>query len=192
LIVNALRSLDIAKLSKGLQVDATSNPLFGLEGRCQLLNRLGDTVASNERFFSGGRPGGLVDYLLANKQPSSAPERPVIAIDTLWHLVIHGFGTVWPPTRTKIGNVCLGDVWPCDALKHLDQTLIGGTAAEHRHLIPFHKLSQWLSYSLMEPMETLLNVKFDGLGAMTGLAECMHINSCNFILTCRPQRRITG
>ena len=42
-----------------------------------------------------------------------------------------------------MGGVNLGDVW-----RHSQITGPGLTAG----LVPFHKLSQWLTYSLIEPM----------------------------------------
>ena len=38
-------------------------------------------------------------------------------------------------------------------------------------ILPFHKLTQWLCYSLMVPMTKLLNVHFAGAELMTGLPE---------------------
>jgi hypothetical protein len=38
-------------------------------------------------------------------------------------------------------------------------------------IVPFHKLTQWLCYSLMVPMSKLLNFRFLGSGMMTGLPE---------------------
>jgi len=36
--------------------------------------------------------------------------------------------------------------------------------------VPFHKLSQWLAYSLIEPLEAA-GIAVDGLGDLTALAE---------------------
>jgi hypothetical protein len=44
---------------------------------------------------------------------------------------------------------------------------VGVTASD---LIPFHKLSQWLTYSLLEPIEEL-GIRFTDMDLMTGLAE---------------------
>lgn len=38
-------------------------------------------------------------------------------------------------------------------------------------IVPFHKLTQWLCYSLMAPMTKLLHVHFAGVELMTGLPE---------------------
>jgi len=37
-------------------------------------------------------------------------------------------------------------------------------------MVPFHKLSQWLTYSLLEPIESL-GIKFEDINLLTGLAE---------------------
>jgi Protein of unknown function (DUF1688) len=37
--------------------------------------------------------------------------------------------------------------------------------------VPFHKLTGWTTYSLIEPIEKILGWKFDGLEDMTGLPE---------------------
>jgi hypothetical protein len=38
-------------------------------------------------------------------------------------------------------------------------------------VVPFHKLTQWLCYSLMTPMKKLLNIHFAGEELLTGLPE---------------------
>ena len=38
-------------------------------------------------------------------------------------------------------------------------------------IVPFHKLTQWLTYSLMTPMTKLLHVQFAGAELLTGLPE---------------------
>lgn len=76
-----------------------------------------------------------------------------------------GLSQVWPPTRTSIDGVSLGDVWPCDSLKHEDSKDITDS------FVPFHKLSQWLSYSLIEAIEVVYGAKFKGAELLTGLPE---------------------
>jgi hypothetical protein len=34
--------------------------------------------------------------------------------------------------------------------------------------VPFHKLSQWMTYSLMEPLQKVLGVEIEGVEQMTG------------------------
>jgi hypothetical protein len=69
----------------------------------------------------------------------------VTARDILIALLRH-LGPVWPRVE--------GDVWQHPVL---------GT-------VPFHKLSQWLAYSLIEPLEAA-GFPVAGLGALTGLPE---------------------
>jgi hypothetical protein len=55
----------------------------------------------------------------------------------------------------------LGDVWQHPAA--------GGSGLSQGY-VPFHKLSQWLSYSLLYPLE-LYGLSISNLDALTGLAE---------------------
>ena len=50
---------------------------------------------------------------------------------------------IWPG-RITLGGVDLGDSWRHPLVEAPDAT---------NGLVPFHKLSQWLSYSLIEPLE---------------------------------------
>jgi hypothetical protein len=71
---------------------------------------------------------------------------------------------MWP-ARITIDGVPLGDVWPCTCLE---------SNKEHPYddLVPFHKLSQWLTYSLIDALQqSSLQVTVEGLGTMTGLPE---------------------
>jgi hypothetical protein len=65
-----------------------------------------------------------------------------------------------------IDGVNLGDVWPCTALAliHKDMiekgekhVLFDGDAIG---LLPLHKLSQWLTYSIIEVFEKCLDVEY--------------------------------
>ncbi len=62
-----LARLEAAELAAGFQADA-GNPLPGLDGRADLLKRLGRAVAGNPGVFArrdAPRPGGLFDFLVA-------------------------------------------------------------------------------------------------------------------------------
>jgi hypothetical protein len=75
-----------------------------------------------------------------------------------------GLGPIWPSTRTQIDDRSLGDAWPCSVL--------GDQATQPwQGIVPFHKLSQWLTYSLMVPMQKVMKVHFAGSELLTGLAE---------------------
>lgn len=83
-----------------------------------------------------------------------------LPIEKLWKAVM-SLGGIWP-ARIEIDGVQLGDVWPCDCLDATN---------EYANLVPFHKLSQWLTYSLIEAIEISLGLKIEGVDQMTGLPE---------------------
>ena len=62
----------------------------------------------------------------------------------------------------------LGDVWPCETLQNAT-TSTGNN--EYDHFVSFHRLSQWLVYSLIEPMEKLLGATIEGTEQLTVLPE---------------------
>jgi len=142
-----LQLLSMDTLNQAFQVNA-QNPLVGAEGRLSLLKNLGKTIEQKTNLFPGGRPGGLVDYL--HKKYGSKVTGP-----QLLRAVLDGLGEIWPG-RVKIGGVNLGDVWPYKKTS-------GGLAA-------FHKLSQWMTYSLIEPLMSAGFVVSD-VDKLTGLAE---------------------
>jgi hypothetical protein len=151
-----LKNLSIDALAAGFQV-TQSNPLLGVEGRADLLRRLGQHVAAAPEIFGRSdipRPGGLFDHFaaLATGGEISAP---TILAELLRHL-----GPIWP-SRLTLGGVALGDCW-----RH--PSLVTGDATNG--LVPLHKLSQWLAYSLIEPLQWsgLVVTDIDGL---TGLSE---------------------
>jgi hypothetical protein len=152
----ALIALDTASLEESFQA-ARDNPLVGLEGRAELLRSLGRLVASRPDIFARQdtpRPGGFFDHLLAKAENGVIPA-PLILSELLLQ-----FGPIWP-SRISLGGVALGDCWRHSAVTAPDATT---------GLVPLHKLSQWLAYSLIEPLQQagLAVTDIDGL---TGLAE---------------------
>jgi hypothetical protein len=149
-----LRDLDADRLAGAFQVTPT-NPLVGVDGRVRLLHRLGAAIAAQPAYFGpAGRPGGLFDLLVAPTGPS-----PLAAHDILSTLLLSLSG-IWLADNA-IGAEPLGDCWHHDAVPGPSLT---------RGWIPFHKLSQWLTYSLLEPFEWA-GVHVYGLDALTGLPE---------------------
>jgi hypothetical protein len=133
------------------------NPMTGLEGRADLLRRLGAAVLGSPAIFARNdvpRPGGLFDHLAA-----LAPDGRIAAAAILTEVLNH-LGPIWP-ARISLGGVPLGDCWRHPAIRTADAT---------DGLAPFHKLSQWLTYSLSEPMERAGIVVTD-IDGLTGLAE---------------------
>jgi hypothetical protein len=151
-----LESLSVDTLRRHFQV-SDANPLVGLQGRAELLRRLGAAVAATPAVLARSdapRPGGLFDHLakLADGRSIAAP---VILRELLHHL-----GAIWP-SRLALGGVPLGDCWRHPAVRTTDAT---------DGLVPLHKLSQWLSYSLIEPLQAA-GIEVTDIDGLTGLAE---------------------
>ena len=126
-----------------------SNQLLGPDSRAALLRRLGEVCADDpQRFGVPARPGNLFDYWRAQHRALSASD--------ILHDLLVALGPIWP-ARLSLGGVPLGD---CGRHR----------AVPGDGLVPFHKLSQWLAYSLIEPLEDA-GVRVGGLDGLTGLAE---------------------
>jgi hypothetical protein len=152
----ALRRIDTRAIQTAFQVH-DGNPLLGLEGRAALLNRLGAVVESRPDLFAIGdspRPGGLYDALRARAVHGRLPAA------TILETVLDALGPIWQG-RPSLGGVPLGDCWP-----HPELT---GEGPEDGY-VPLHKLSQWLTYSLLEPLETA-GIHVSDVHELTGLAE---------------------
>ena len=149
----ALAEIDAAKLGCGFQLNA-NNTIEGLAGRIALLKNLAAALKDQPRLFGAhpGRPGYVFDYLEGGK-------REIEATDIL-DVVLEAMAPIWPG-RIMLGSHNLGDVWTHSQLTYGDHTT---------KLMPFHKLSQWLTYSLLEPFEWA-GLKISGLDRLTGLAE---------------------
>jgi Protein of unknown function (DUF1688) len=151
-----LAELDPAVLADGFQA-GPGNPLLGIEGRVDLLRRLGRVVLAAPSVFARNdqpRPGGLFDHL-ADLATGGQVRATIILTELLKHL-----GSIWPG-RLLLGGVPLGDCWRHPAVKTGDAT---------DGLAPLHKLSQWLTYSLIEPMERA-GIAVTEIDELTGLAE---------------------
>jgi Protein of unknown function (DUF1688) len=126
----ALTAMDIAM---GFQVKA-HNPLVGLEGRAELLRKLGAIGLP--------RPGALFDLVAAGDEAAGGE----VKASSILAAVLDKLSPIWP--------LPMGDVWPHPAVG----------------MVPFHKLSQWLSYSLIEPLEWA-GFAVSDVGGLTGLPE---------------------
>jgi hypothetical protein len=159
----ALLKVDASLLAGVFQL-RDDNPLVGLEGRAALLRRLGEALRAQPGTFGAeGRPGGLFDHLthhrhahLVHHQPVGGQHLHQVAASRLLQALLDAFSAIWPSGQW-LNEVPLGDVW-----RHPE--------AGDDGWVPFHKLSQWLSYSLLEPFEWA-GVQVTGLDALTGLPE---------------------
>ena len=154
-----LRSLVTDHLASAFQV-GQNNPLVGIEERAILLRRLGEIMAEQPGVFGeAGRPSGLLDMMISPLGPDVPHTAEVAAHDILSQLLMSLSG-IWPASN-MIGTVPMGDCWRHPAVR--GEGLTDGW-------MPFHKLSQWLTYSLLEPFEWT-GVKVRGLDALTALPE---------------------
>ncbi|HZY18466.1 MAG TPA: URC4/urg3 family protein [Ramlibacter sp.] len=153
-----LRGLVTDRLAEALQV-GPANPMVGLAGRTVLLRRLGEVMAEQPELFGDpGRPAGLYDLMIA-PEGGIAHSADVDAHDILSQVLV-SMSAIWPMGHS-IGGVALGDVWRHNAV-HADGPSDGW--------VPFHKLSQWLTYSLLEPFHWS-GVKLRGIDKLTALPE---------------------
>ena len=156
----ALRMVDAAALRAIFQA-SPANPLVGLDGRAGLLARLGEALqAEANRDGLQARPGLIYDRVTAH-----GARTEVAAADVLKE-VLRSFAPIWQ-SGSKVMGLPAGDVWP-----HLwaGEATGHGPNPQTEGWVPFHKLSQWLTYSLLEPLQWA-GVKVTGLDALTGLPE---------------------
>lgn len=142
-----LCGLEAKELASAFQVDG-DNPLVGLEGRVSLLRRLGEVVSRDALHFGPARRLGALGLYLREKAQNGE-----LTATAVFSAVLEALGPIWPSRATLAGRP-LGDVWQHPAVGW----------------VPFHKLSQWLTYSLCEALE-LSGVRVNAIEELTGLAE---------------------
>lgn len=145
----ALKRLEAAALAGGFQAGPT-NPLLALDGRAALLNRLGEELSRQGLT----RPGDLFDRFVETAETGR------IKAAFLLGEVLAVFGPIWPP-RLSAAGIPLGDTWRHPLIAP------GSPSATY---VPFHKLSQWLTYSLIEPL-LWAGIEVVGVDELTGLPE---------------------
>jgi len=164
----ALLRLDVAALADIFQV-SDSNPIVGLEGRAALLRRLGVALRAQPHLFTSiGQPGHLFDALthhphaprLRHHHPAPSALRHHVSAARILGALLDAFSGIWPSGQT-LHEAPLGDVWRHPAAD--GEALSAGW-------VPFHKLSQWLTYSLLEPFEWA-GAQVTGVEQLTGLPE---------------------
>ena len=116
------------------------------------MRRLGDVLETRpDRFGLVARPSALFERALA---------APSIAAPAILGSLLDAFADIWRAQGAGDLDVP-GDVW-----RHRHAGGSGASAG----LVPFHKLSQWLAYSLFEPFEWA-GIAVSDRDALTGLAE---------------------
>lgn len=175
-------ALSLETLKKGLQFNE-DNSFVGLEERHELLNNLGLVLKTRQDYFGKDvhRPGNMMgkkktkyesciffplvthvfpflDYLLGHSSTIKTKKGPLISIEIIWP-VVQEMGEIWAAEDGIGGTPGLGDVWPCKAIAGDD------------NFVSFHKLSQWLIYSIIEPMEKLLGATIEGTDLLTPLPD---------------------
>jgi len=139
-----LMDLDESRMARGFQASA-ANRLAGLDGRVGLLKRLGRAMKGAPHLFDA----------LRGRAAQSRVDAAIIL-----EAVLETLEEIWPQ-RIELDGVSLGDTWPHPA---------AGGSGPSAGLVPLHKLSQWLAYSLVEPLEEA-GMTVSGLDRLTGLAE---------------------
>jgi hypothetical protein len=175
----ALQRVDTESIRRAFQV-TESNPLLGAEGRAALLNRLGSAMHARSDFFGledSPRPGGLFDALARRAGGGSLP---LPAADIL-AMLLEALGGIWQD-RPILGGVPLGDCWLHPAfgtgvgvetggwVNGPTGTGAGAVSGAASRYVPLHKLSQWLTYSLLEPLVGA-GIAVCRVDELTGLAE---------------------
>lgn len=160
---NGLAALTTQALADGLHI-SDSNPILGLESRANLLRGLGKSLlAQSDIFGLEGRPGNVVDYITKNsKDPSK------LDVLVFWDILQTLLIPCWPKDRTCINGRPLGDAWPLSTLETQSTSIDADTT---NFIQPFHKLTQWLAYSLMVPFQRILHLDWINTDALTALPE---------------------
>ena len=148
-----LEKLDRTALARGFQV-SDSNPLVGLDARVSLLQALGRAMRHRPDVFgTPARFGRVIDHVLDGSSD-------IVSASRVLTLVLEALADIWP-FGMRFQGVNIGDVGLHRAAR--DQGPTDG-------LVPFHKISQWLTYSLLEPLEWA-GARLTDLNALTGLPE---------------------
>lgn len=136
------------------------------EGKNWMPNFVPPTFPLNNRKFSHEGVAGWGMRSRAALQGACQTTNQ-LAASTVFTAVLEGLADIWPG-RLKIAHVNLGDVWLHSALGGDDPS---------RQYVPFHKLSQWLTYSLLEPLQEM-GLEITELDQLTGLPEYRNGGLC--------------
>jgi hypothetical protein len=151
----ALARIDAQTLERHFQVDK-DNPLIGVEARSALLRALGIALSRHGDLFGHGpaRPGNLIDFFVSGANSDRVTAASMLAT------LLDAFALIWP-SGLMVAGTPVGDAGRHAAVHTGDIT---------QGIVPFHKLSQWLAYSLIEPLE-IAGISVEGLHELTALPE---------------------
>jgi Protein of unknown function (DUF1688) len=151
----ALARIDAATLARHFQVDA-GNPLIGLEARSNLLRGLGEAMSERPDLFGckPARPGNLIDHLVNASRSGGISAAGVLAT------LLDALAPIWP-SALMLNGIPVGDAGQHSAVRTHDGT---------DGIVPFHKLSQWLTYSLIEPL-AWAGIEVERINELTALPE---------------------
>jgi hypothetical protein len=168
----ALLHIDAKALAELFQA-RDDNPLVGLEGRAALLRRLGEALRAQPAVFTAeGLPGHLFDHLTHHRHVHHLPHANLhhtmppayhhqVGAGRILQVLLDTLSPIWPSGQQLPDGTPLGDAWRHPA---------AGGHGDSAGWVPFHKLSQWLTYSLIEPFEWA-GVQVLGLDELTALPE---------------------
>lgn len=143
------------------------------ETRCSIFHRYTVQLADQEISLVSCRPleSGFhvtqiqtTDYII---RESADPLE--VDYSVLWSNLQRLMIVAWPKDRTHIDDYPLGDAWPLKVLELRDEE--EGNPRLSNTIQPFHKLTQWLAYSLMVPFVRLMGCKWKNEHLGTGLPE---------------------
>lgn len=77
-----------------------------------------------------------------------------MSITKVWEVVMYGFEEMWPKGRTELDGRNMGDVWKHSALPD--------DGSGWSQLVPFHKLCQWMTYSIMDSLQVAFSCEEEG------------------------------
>jgi hypothetical protein len=177
-IGKGLENLTFPTLGRGFQVSG-SNWFLGTERRADLLKALGKSLLAQSKVFGEeGRPGNVVGSYIyftnLRKLTSSTDYMKATAKDgkidiaVFWDILQTLLIPVWPQNRTVVNGQAIGDAWPLSTLKKQSTT---SDQSDSSNIQPFHKLTQWLAYSLMVPFQRILGLEWTGTDSLTALPE---------------------
>ncbi len=147
---SALVELNLVDFAEGMQ-SSEDNPLIGLNNRLLLLQQLGRVIQRESKIFPTGRLSDLADHLI---NTSTTEVSATYILSTILRLL----GPMWPQ-RIVVSGINLGDAWRYSPPNENSETVV-----------PFHKLSQWLTYSIAETLLRSGKAVCD-IEKLTGLAE---------------------